>query len=155
MLDKNKNGVPAATVELYNTAYNRSGNIWDTLTPVAQTRTNNSSNYSGLYGFSNVPYGTYKVVASRSDKAGNNRTYYSIVTLNTSGYVAYIVIPDLSGGSPPPIFAPTPAATPAPAQAAGNATAAKTDTGTVLLVVTGIIVGVGLLYFVLRLTSRR
>jgi hypothetical protein len=152
VLDRYKNGVPSATVELYNTLYNRSGDCWDTLTSVAQTRTNNSFNYSGLYDFSNAPYGTYKVVASMSDQSGNNRTYYSIVTLNSSGQVAYIVIPDLAPSSLP-LSTPTPSAT--PSQTAGNATATQTDSGMTVPLVIGIILGVGLLFSVLRRTSRR
>ena len=101
VLDRYKNGVPTAPVELYTTLYNSSGDRWDTLTLVAQTRTNDSFNYSGLYNFSNVPYGTYKVVANKMDAAGNNHSYYAIVTLNSSGQVAYIVISALPHHPPP------------------------------------------------------
>ena len=161
-LDRTKNGVPNATVELYSTVYNSSADSWDTLTPVAHTRANGSLNYSGLYSFSNVPYGTYKVIASKMDAAGNNRSYYAIVTLNRSSYVAYIVSPYLAPSSLSfPI--PTPAATPVgqttfastPLPAAGNAAAVQSDIGKAVPVLIGIIVGVGLLFFVLRLTSRR
>jgi|AGTN01.3.fsa_nt_gi Bacterial Ig-like domain (group 1). len=162
VLDKYKNGVPSAAVELYNTVYNSSGNTWDTLTPVAETRANNSLNYSGLYSFSNIPYGTYKVVANKMDPAGNNHTYYSIVTLNSSGQVAYIVIPDLVPHSHPPIAPPsivTPSGQPTsvstPSQDTDDATATQTDLVKAVPVVIGIIVVAGLLLFVLRLTSRR
>ncbi len=153
--------MPNATVELYSTVYNSSADSWDTLTPIAHTRANGSLNYSGLYSFSNVPYGTYKVIAGKMDAAGNNRLYYAIVTLNSSGYVAYIVIPNLAPHQPS--TTPTPAATPSgqptsvptPSQAAGNATATQTDLGKAVPVMIGIILGVGLLFFILRLTSRR
>jgi hypothetical protein len=152
VLDKVKNGVPSTPVVLYNTVYNGSGKTWDTLTPVAQTMSNKSLNYSGLYSFSNVPYGTYKVVANRIDAAANNHTYYSIVTLNNSGQVGYIVIPDLAPHHPfPPTL--TPSAT--PSLTAGNATATQTGSGMTVPVVIGTFIAAGLLLFVLRRTPRR
>lgn len=120
VLDKNKNAVPGAQVTLYNTAYNGITDSWDTLAQVASTTATSSSNLSGLYNFTNVPYGTYKVIASASDAANNDHSFDTIVTLNSGGSFAYIVIPDLVTYRPPSATAtPVPTAVPS-AQPSNN-----------------------------------
>ncbi len=121
VLDMNKNAVPGANVKLYNTAYNSITDSWDSLGEVAKTITNSSSGMTGFYNFANVPYGTYKVAANREDAAKNDHSYYAIVTLDSGGYCAYIVIPGLVIQVYPPA-ATTPAPTPASADQNSNNT---------------------------------
>jgi PGF-CTERM protein len=128
--DKNKNGVPNATVKLWRTIANDSGVFSTTLYPSyenpQQTVSRPEIAAIGTYTYYRIPSGIYNVTAEKEDASGNNHIWFAIVNLTVGTATNNVAIPDLvistpivSTPTPTPTAVtvtptPTPTATPTP-----------------------------------------
>jgi|AGTN01.3.fsa_nt_gi hypothetical protein len=131
--DKNKNGVPGATVTLWTAKRNTTG-VWNTavyLSPDNPQQTVSRPEVAaiGTYTYYRIPEGLYNVTAEKTDAAGNNHLWFAVVNLTAEMGTAThnVAIPDLiistptitptqQAGTPTPTVAPTevPTVTPKP-----------------------------------------
>jgi PGF-CTERM protein len=128
--DKNKNGVPNATVKLWRTVSNDSG-VWSTTLYASpenpqQTVSRPEVAAIGTYTYYRIPSGIYNVTAEKADASGNNHIWFAIVNLTVGTATNNVAIPDLVIATPstptPTVTAtvtaapatPTPTATPIP-----------------------------------------
>ena len=120
--DKNKNGVPNATVKLWTTELFDNGTIsnkklYESPENPQQTVSRPEIAAIGTYTYYRIPSGIYNVTAEKADAAGNNHIWFAIVNLTVGTATNNVAIPDLVITVPP---TPTPApatATPVPATA--------------------------------------
>jgi PGF-CTERM protein len=114
--DKNKNGVPNATVKLWRTVANDSGVFSTTLYPSyenpQQTVSRPEIAAIGTYTYYRIPSGIYNVTAEKEDASGNNHIWFAIVNLTVGTATNNVAIPDLVISTPiVNTPTPTPAAT--------------------------------------------
>ena len=126
--DKNKNGVPGATVTLWTAKKNESG-TWNTavyLSPDNPQQTVSRPEVAaiGTYTYYRIPEGLYNVTAEKADAAGNNHLWFAVVNLTAEMGTAThnVAIPDL--------IISTPSITPTPTQTV-TATPTPTEVPTV------------------------
>jgi PGF-CTERM protein len=125
--DKNKNGVPNATVKLWRTTSNDSG-VWSTtLYPSPENPQQTVSRPEvaaiGTYTYYRIPSGIYNVTAEKADASGNNHIWFAIVNLTVGTATNNVAIPDLVIATPP---VATPVVTAVPATPTPVVTAAPT-----------------------------
>jgi PGF-CTERM protein len=130
--DKNKNGVPNATVKLWridNGVYYANGSVinkdlYPSPENPQQTVSNPNVAAIGTYTYYRIPSGIYNVTAEKADAAGTNHIWFAIVNLTVGTATNNVAIPDLVVSAPPtatPVVGtptPTPTATPTPAPTA-------------------------------------
>jgi PGF-CTERM protein len=120
--DKNKNGVPNATVKLWTTDIFDNGTIankklYESPENPQQTVSRPEIAAIGTYTYYRIPSGIYNVTAEKADAAGNNHIWFAIVNLTVGTATNNVAIPDLVITVPPtPTTAPA-TATPVPATA--------------------------------------
>jgi len=117
--DKNKNGVPNATVKLWRTIANDSGVFSTTLYPSyenpQQTVSRPEIAAIGTYTYYRIPSGIYNVTAEKEDASGNNHIWFAIVNLTVGTATNNVAIPDLVISTPiVPTATPTATVTAAP-----------------------------------------
>ena len=132
--DKNKNGVPNATVKLWRTTTNDSG-IWSTtLYPSyenpQQTVSRPEIAAIGTYTYYRIPSGIYNVTAEKTDASGNNHVWFAIVNLTVGTATNNVAIPDLVISTPPVTGTPTVTVTAAPSTPTPTPTPTPTSTPT-------------------------
>jgi len=125
--DQNKNGVPNATVTLYEMDPDSiaNGTFINTIpypSPENPQQTVSRAEVAaiGTYTYYRIPSGMYNVTASMSDAAGNVHTWFAIVNLTVGTATNNIAIPGLviaqpvitSTPSPTAIITPSPTAPP-------------------------------------------
>jgi len=114
--DKNKNGVPDATVKLYRTVVNDSGIFSTTLYPSPENPQQTVSRPEvaaiGTYTYYRIPSGIYNVTAEKADASGNNHIWFAIVNLTVGTATNNVAIPDLVISVPQNTATPTPVVTP-------------------------------------------
>ncbi len=124
--DKNKYGVPNATVKLYttNTTDGNVNNVALYPSPENPQYTVSRPEVAaiGTYTYYRIPSGIYNVTAEKADAAGNNHIWFAIVNLTVGTATNNVAIPTLvySSGVPttvtptPPAVTATPTPTAAP-----------------------------------------
>ena len=130
--DKNKNGVPNATVKLWRTTSNDTG-VWSTTlypSPENPQQTVSNPNVAaiGTYTYYRIPSGIYNVTAEKADASGTNHIWFAIVNLTVGTATNNVAIPDLVV-SPPSTPTPT-AATPTTSPVTVTPTPSPTPTPT-------------------------
>lgn len=132
--DKNKNGIPSATVKLWKTIANDSGvyntELYSSPENPQQTVSRPEVAAIGTYTYYRIPSAIYNVTAEKADAAGTNHLWFAIVNLTVGTATNNVAIPDLVISAPPtatptvtatatPTTAPTQAPSPTPTPAPG------------------------------------
>jgi PGF-CTERM protein len=110
--DRNKNGIPGATVTLWVREWNASKLMWVNVEKADVAENPQDANDGrtaavGMYTYEKVPWGLYNVTAEK-----DGHIYFAFVNLTEGTYTANVAIPDFVYNPPPPVATPTP--TPGP-----------------------------------------